>query len=1029
MPVNRAVRRLKRQLVDEAPGKALIDPPVFTLDDFLLRLYTKLPRPRKVLQPEVVLFFIEDILQKEADVFSYLLPEKKVTAGLVKKTADMVAEFRRFGYDSEKFSVKAEEAQEADRQKYHDFEKLIARLEERFGREYIDEPFARHNAALRLNREWFGRLFPTVKEIYINGYGLFTPAMYRFIEKTAHWLPVNIKLEYCASNPVLFQQTAEAVQRFKAMGATFVQKEKDTLLALRLFNNENAAAAGDKKRSSPAIRVRGLINRREEVEYIARYIRDLRRSNGIPLHRIALTFPNLEKYIPLLRRAFGQYDIPYNLSTGMRLRQSPLIQNFLRCLKVIESGFEYRNTLELLNSPFLKMDSKVNLYRLYSVLIEKRMRYLTERWDERLLKSMKENERGKWGKSIQQIVQILTPLYRAPADFTADEFRHYFIGLLRQLGFLDWYATENKQLSPRRKESEFRAFNRFMKQFERFIWALRHTDPQARYSLSEISAKLSASLARIDYNLSEWPDYGVQIMPRLEIQAMEYERLILGGLVDGEFPRSSGRDVFFNDKAREKLGLLASEELLHQDRFIFYSLLESNAREILLTFPRYEEDRALVASTFIAGLQDACGVAADTGPVVPEEEPPFDRKRLNLGLAIQKNHLDEEARTAVSAILDERPAEREELLFVIRRILTGRHRLSGNKYTVYEGNLEGQSTALAYIQKKFKRRVWSASALEEYAFCPMQFFLRRLLKAEELPEMEDGLSGLERGSAVHEILFKFYSFLRENKAENRPADFYSDLLRIGQEVFDKLPVKGFFKQLEYRLMVGSPEQPGLLLRLLEKDQRVIVESGYRPAYLEWSFGHTGARDRDPHSLPKAVRLNNARGELSLTGSIDRVDLDDQGNALIIDYKTGSTAEKIKLDAILQGLHLQLPLYTLTFQKNFQNRQAVWAGYYLLGHAEKIRRHPLMINGDIFEANKKNSALLPSSKWPNEDGQPLTFGHVLDIALVNALKIVESINKGYFGLSPFPEEITCQQYCDYKRICQKNTAKMKRVKEE
>ncbi len=1024
MPVNRAVRRLKRQLVDEAPGQALIDPPVFTFDDFLLRLYNLLPRPRKVLQPEVVLFFIEDILQKEAPEFGYLLPDKTVTPGLVKKTADMVAEFRRFGYDSEKFDAKADEAPQVERQKYHDFKMLITRLEDRFGDDFIDEPFARHRASLMLNKELFESCFPAVKEIFINGYGLFTPAMYLFIEKTAQWLPVHIKLEYCADNPALFQQTAEAAERFKEMGAQFRQEEKHSLLARRLFNREEIVSASSLPAQSYIIR--GLTNRREETEYIARRILDLHRREAAPLHRIAVTFPNLEKYIPILRRTFEAYGIPYNLSTGLRLHQSPLIRTFLRCLQVVESRFEYRKTLELLNSPFLRLQGKINLDRLHRKLIEQRMRYLSPGWAERLLHTLPDKERDEWAEPLRLINEKLKPLYQTPSVFKAADFRVYFIALLQELGLLEWYVLDNRYLTERQRENEFRAFNRFMKQFERFIWALRHTDPQADYSLSEINAKLSASLGRMDYNLTEWPEYGVQIMPRLEIQAIEYRWLFLGGLVDGEFPRASGHDVFFNDKTRQQLGLLASEELLHQDRFIFYSLLESGAREITLTFPRYEEDRAVVPSTFVSELSELCAITPDTGPFENEADLPAERKWQKLGLAIQNNRFDT-ARQAAAAIMDENSGEKEHLLSVLRRVRTSRLRIVGDSFSVYEGNLGGQSEVLPFIREQFAQSVWSVSKLEEYAFCPMQFFLHRLLNTEELPLMEDGLSGLERGNAVHKILFRFYTLLREKKAEERPADYRDELINIAKEVFNDLPLKGFFKNLEFMQWVGSPPRPGNLLRLLDYDQKAIAEKGYRPAYLEWSFGYSGDREQDPASTKEALRLSHTKGRLRLNGSIDRIDLDENGNAVIIDYKTGFSAAKESVRTIMEGLHFQLPLYALAFQQFFHEQRVVWAGYYLLADAEKIRRHPLIADSAVFPSkNSQQIFALPNETFKNENDEPYSFQDMLEATLERALDLVASLKDGYFALGRYPDSPACQSYCDYKRMCQKNVAKMKRV---
>ena len=139
-----------------------------------------------------------------------------------------------------------------------------------------------------------------------------------------------------------------------------------------------------------------------------------------------------------------------------------------------------------------------------------------------------------------------------------------------------------------------------MKLFDKFVWSFTRIDPNKEISLIDFIRYLQSQVNNAVYSLSEKTDFGVQINPRLEIQALEYDVLIVGGLIDGEFPRESVKDVFFNDPVRKKMGLVATENLLDQDRFIFYSLLDSRAKKVYLTYPKYEQDRMLPASTFIS---------------------------------------------------------------------------------------------------------------------------------------------------------------------------------------------------------------------------------------------------------------------------------------------------------------------------------------------------------------------------------------------------------------------------------------------
>jgi hypothetical protein len=70
-----------------------------------------------------------------------------------------------------------------------------------------------------------------------------------------------------------------------------------------------------------------------------------------------------------------------------------------------------------------------------------------------------------------------------------------------------------------------------------------------------------------------------------------------------------------------------------------------------------------------------------------------------------------------------------------------------------------------------------------------------------------------------------------------------------------------------------------------------------------------------------------RGEaVELAGMIDRVDVDDAGRAVVVDYKTSRIGRYSKLDEkIATGADLQLPIYAMAAAK-LLSREVVAAGY-------------------------------------------------------------------------------------------------------
>lgn len=1022
LPVNRAVRIFKKRLVDASPQGALLAPTVFTFDQLLLHIYQQLPSARRVINSDMLFFFIEDILFRQKEAFRFFTPNGEPSSGLVNKVGQMIDELRRFGYSATAFSDLPFETREEA--KHHDFEFLLNQLEARLGTDYIDEAFARHRAAQDVNETLFRQLFPRVKAVFISGYGLFTPAMYTFIEKVARWLPLHLKIEYNQQNETLFRHTAPAVERLKQMGARIIHDPSPDALSTFLFNRQKRPASVAS--AANRLEIYGLQNREAEVEFIAGKILDLHRRRHISLQRIGLTFADLERYVPMLRRIFKEFDIPFNLSTGFHLKQSPLIRLFIRTLKTITTGFETEQTLELLRSDFLGGQSEWDHDALYRLLIPNRILRLTPGWQKALehIPELQNGESEYYRRQFDVLQRYLTPFYDLPHVDSAAGFRRNSMRLWKNIGLLDWFQTPAAQLSEAQQENEYRAFNRFMKLFDKMFWMLDKIYGAETIPLGFIVKALQSMINQAVYNLKEVPDYGVQIMPRLEIQAVPADILIVGGMTDGEFPRSSTPDIFFNDLLREQMGLVASEELLDQDRFLFYTLLASAGQTVFLTYPRFEEDRALVPSTFLSELRETVQIHRDV--ILPDNETPLNKTKLwlELGLALQQRRYLR-AEELINIVRSHDPDGSGELRELLRRMQAAVLRFVPGKFSSFEGWLADRQEVQGELIRLFANKSWSASRLEEYAFCPMSFFLGTILQVEELPRPEDEISALERGSLIHRILFRFYSKLRDEGQAAFPARHWEELARLAEEELERLPVKGFFLQLEKYRLLGTEQKQGLLQAFVHKEQETIERSGFVPAFLELAFGQGGLA-KDPASAPAPVTFEVDGRSLKLNGRIDRVDKNARGEAHIWDYKSGTGLSRAKAQDILSGFYLQLPLYLLALQKLRPELRPQLAGYFFVKDATHCERKALLADDSSGLPDDYKKAALPNSSLLDEDGQPLDFDGLLRHILRQTNRLVDGILQGEFHHTFVPDDDACQKYCPFKRMCQKQKGKLKKM---
>ncbi len=166
----------------------------------------------------------------------------------------------------------------------------------------------------------------------------------------------------------------------------------------------------------------------------------------------------------------------------------------------------------------------------------------------------------------------------------------------------------------------------------------------------------------------------------------------------------------------------------------------------------------------------------------------------------------------------------------------------------------------------------SPSQVETYLECPYRWYAQSRLKVEGLDE---GFGPLERGSFCHAVLQEFYQRFQDAGQLKVNADNLEQAKALISEVADELadlqyqlePGSGRYvatNQIEAREVQACKDQ---LVSYLDFESQFLP--GFHPAYLERSFApEDGAR--------YAGRL--------FVGTVDRIDVDDAGNAVVIDYK-------------------------------------------------------------------------------------------------------------------------------------------------
>jgi RecB family exonuclease len=252
----------------------------------------------------------------------------------------------------------------------------------------------------------------------------------------------------------------------------------------------------------------------------------------------------------------------------------------------------------------------------------------------------------------------------------------------------------------------------------------------------------------------------------------------------------------------------------------------------------------------------------------------------------------------------------------------------------------------------------SASGLEMFQECPFRYFAGRVLKLNPRPpQPEDRLDFLLRGTIVHETLARSGD-LEQVFAETFESHCHSAAVPEGYR-------KEYFR-----------------LQMLE-DLRTFLRESKLPVCV-----------RSLHEQQFNVLL--AEG-VRLRGRIDRIDIREDGRALIIDYKY-SRADRIR-SIVQDDAGLQAPLYVLAARQQWDLRVA---GVYFCG----VRRDPR------FQQVTIAGWSVPGAEIVNKTGA-LTAEWV-EQARGRAEQLAWRIQAGQ--VAPMPSDTSICARCEFRDVC-------------
>lgn len=219
-----------------------------------------------------------------------------------------------------------------------------------------------------------------------------------------------------------------------------------------------------------------------------------------------------------------------------------------------------------------------------------------------------------------------------------------------------------------------------------------------------------------------------------------------------------------------------------------------------------------------------------------------------------------------------------------------------------------------------KKREYSASSVNTYLACPLRFYYQYVLGLKEKEDALDEPESVRVGTFIHELLYETFSRFIGKKPVIDAA-----FARYFFEALDKKFQDDFAKRMKSDAFLIKQIFDFRMEQFLENERKRSIGS---IICLEASFAATIMADGNAFKF-KAI--------------IDRIDLQDDGSPLILDYKTGSQdiipesnadfiralgSKRQALKRSIKSFQLPLYLHLVGDQQNFKGSRLNAALYFV-----------------------------------------------------------------------------------------------------
>jgi ATP-dependent helicase/nuclease subunit B len=902
--------------------------------------------------------------------------------------------------------------------------------------------------------------FDRLRHVFVDGFTDFTRTEHEVLEilaRRVESLTLSVPLEDGGQREELFAKSLKTIEelkrrhpaaRFESLAPRPLSCAAMTHVERNLFGNPRQV---ERSRDMRGIEILPAAGATDEIELVARRVKRLlvegdATSQGRPVRpgEILVVFRSLDDAASLVEEVFGQFGIPASIGDQRVLASAPVMSALRAWLELDLEDWPFRKVLRLLGHNFFCPPwPEIRQGRTAALAVVHRLQIPSGR--AQLLASVKrqaeratrarapaESDRATLAQQATLALPLLTRMASVldalPERGSLGQWSAAITRLAESTGMLEAPSSSVATVDALGDRSAWQQLITALSESENLsTWLGEQPGFLARREFVELlDDLLDCEPLSVDRDESG----RVRVLSTDSVRNLSAPYVFVAGLSEQSFPPAHREDCIYSEaETRELISaglpLTPHAHRRGQEMLLFYEVVTRATRHLVLSYPALDQAALpLSPSPYVREIEQLFAPECLGGPAappltsVPETDEVFCPRDFRVRAV-------DRALAGDGALLGEWSRHRT-MGATARNVAAGLQAISSRGrsegFGPFEGMLTSPAARRALAERYGPERCWSPSQLEQYARCPYQFFLERVLRLEALDEPALDADYMGRGKMVHWVLSEVHR--RLNVRAGTPCS-------PGDESLEQFSAAT--TALLHELVDRMLSERALANGLLEIDARHVAawladyhrqHSAYdarwdnlstplRPAYFEVSFGPTGHDDQDqtldgedPLSTPEPFELDCGSETIRFSGRIDRIDLGAAGERAvfsIVDYKSGKPSPRTSAQAVYDGYSLQLPLYALAAERLLAARKAVpfRAAYWHVaagGYQEEasIKFH---LDGD--------GQLAIDPQWESLESR---LRH-------RVISLISGIRQGQFPMHSMDEK--CTSHCPYHTVCRVN----------